>query len=153
VAERGTATNTIVWTDVVGSTEARGRLGEVTADELFRAVERHLTQLVTAHDGRVVKVLGDGIMAAFDAASDAVSAAIAMQRGLTQVAPNLQIRVGIAAGDVSWEDGDCFGLPVIVASRLEGAAEPGQVLVSQVVRWLAGDRAGDRYEALGPRTL
>ncbi len=153
MAERGTATATIVFTDVVGSTEVRARLGEVAADRLFRTHEHQLTEVVTTHDGRVVKAAGDGIMAAFGAASDAVSAAIAMQRGLGQASQDLQIRVGVAAGDVSWEDGDCFGLPVVVAARLQAGAEPGQILVSQVVRWLAGDRAGDRYEHLGPVAL
>ena len=92
-------------------------------------------------------------MAAFDAASDAVRAAVAVQRSLAQTSRDLQIRVGIAAGDVSWEDGDCFGLPVVVAARLQADAQPGQILASQVVRWLAGDRAGDRYEPLGTRDL
>ncbi len=153
MAERGIATATIVFTDVVGSTEVRARLGEAAADQLFRAHERELTEMVTVHNGHVVKSAGDGIMGAFDAASDAVSAAIALQRGLAHRSHDLQIRIGIASGDVSWEDGDCSGLPVVVAARLEAGAEPGQILVSQVVRWLAGDRAGDRYEALGPRQL
>jgi len=153
VAQRGTATATIVFIDVVGSTEVRARLGEVAADQLFRAHERQLSEVVSAHAGRVVTRAGDGMMAAFDAASDAVSAAVAIQRGLVQPSPDLQIRVGVAAGDVSWEDGDCSGLPIVVAARLEADAEPGQILVSEVVRWLAGDRAGDRYEHLGPRQL
>ncbi len=153
VAENGTATSTILFTDVVGSTQLRGRLGEAASDQLFRAHERLLRQVVATHGGRVVKAAGDGIMAAFDAASDAVLAAVTMQREVTAADQPVEIRIGVAAGDVSWEDGDCFGLPVVVASRLEGDAEGGQILVSHIVASLAGDRAGSRYEALGPRPL
>ena len=136
MADRGTATATIVFTDVVGSTQVRSHLGEIEADRLFREHERTLTEVVTTHQGRVVKAAGDGIMATFDAASDAVAAAVSMQRRVSQPAlhhgggADLQLRIGIAAGDVSWEDGDCFGLPVVIAARLEadadGRADPGE---------------------------
>jgi DNA-binding CsgD family transcriptional regulator/tetratricopeptide (TPR) repeat protein len=98
-------------------------------------------------------------MATFDAASDAVTAAVAVQRMVSGTrragadAADLQVRIGVAAGDVSWEDGDCFGLPVVVAARLEDEAEGGQILVSHVVRWLAGDRAGASFVHLGHREL
>ncbi len=159
MADRGTATATIVFTDVVGSTQVRSHLGEIEADRLFREHERTLTEVVAAHQGRVVKAAGDGIMATFDAASDAVAAAVSMQRRVSQPAlhhgggADLQLRIGIAAGDVSWEDGDCFGLPVVIAARLEADADAGQILVSHVVRWLAGDRAGTSYVDLGPRAV
>ena len=68
MADRGTATATIVFTDVVGSTQVRSQLGEIEADQLFREHERTLAEVVAAHQGRV-KAAGDGIMATFDAAS------------------------------------------------------------------------------------
>jgi class 3 adenylate cyclase/DNA-binding CsgD family transcriptional regulator len=153
VTERGTATATIVFTDVVGSTELRTQLGEVASDDLFREHERRLARAVTTHRGQVVKAAGDGIMAAFDAASDAVTAAVAMQQEALRSSPPLSVRVGVASGDVSWEEGDCFGLPVVTAARLQTHAAGGQILVSQVVRWLAGDRAGDPYVEVGPISL
>jgi class 3 adenylate cyclase len=59
----------------------------------------------------------------------------------------------VASGDVSWESGDCYGLPVVTAARLETAAEGGQILVTQVVRWLAGERSTATFEPLGPLEL
>src|SRR5262245_23594182 len=139
-----TSTATILFTDVEGSTETRARIGEASADKLFLDHARRLTSIVERHGGRVLKTAGDGIMAAFDSASEAVAAAIDMQRAVHRQGEEVRIRVGVAAGDVSWEDNDCFGLPVITAARLQAAAEGGQILVSQVVRWLAGERSDAR---------
>ena len=88
-----------------------------------------------------MKGAGDGILAAFDSASDGVAAAVAMQQVVHGIGLrrrlDLVIRVGISVGDVSWEDGDCFGLPVVEAARLEAAAAPGQVLCVALVQMLA----------------
>ncbi len=97
----------------------------------------------------MVKSGGDGVMASFGSASEAVNAAVALQEQVTRSTPALSVRVGIAAGDVAWEDDDCFGLPVVIAARLQATAEGGEILVSHIVRLLAGDRAGDRYEHIG----
>ncbi|HVE94498.1 MAG TPA: AAA family ATPase [Acidimicrobiales bacterium] len=148
-----TATATIVFTDVERSTEVRARIGEAVADRLFLDHERLLVSIVERRGGRVLKKAGDGVMAAFESASDAVIAATDMQRAVTRQNGDIRIRIGIAAGDVSWEEGDCFGLPVAIAARLESAAEGGQILVSQVVRWLAGDRAGAAFEPVGALEL
>lgn len=148
-----TATATIVFTDVERSTEVRARIGEAVADRLFLNHERLLVSIVERRGGRVLKKAGDGVMAAFESASDAVIAATEMQRAVTRQKGDICIRIGVAAGDVSWEEGDCFGLPVAIAARLESAAEGGQILVSQVVRWLAGDRAGATFEPVGALEL
>lgn len=149
----GTSTATLLFTDLVDSTPHRARIGEDNADRLFREVEQMKRAQVAAHDGEVLKTAGDGIMAVFDAASDAVSAAVDIQRQLLRRFPQLAARVGVAAGDVNWSDGDCSGLPVVTAARLEAAAEPGEILVTSVVQLMAGDRADARYEPVGPRTL
>jgi len=153
VAERGTATATIVFTDIVDSAQIRARLGEGPAAELLRDHERELADVVTANRGRVIKVAGDGTMAAFDAVSDAIAAAVGMQQRSTASRSPLVLRVGVAAGDVSWQDGDCFGLPVVAAARLGSAADGGQILASQVVRGLAGVHAADRFEYWRPVDL
>jgi class 3 adenylate cyclase len=141
-----TGTATIVVTDLVGSTPLRSALGEHAADDLRREHDAALTAVVTAHRGRVVKGAGDGVLAAFESASDAVAAAVEMQRTVFELGRRrrvrLAMRVGISAGDVSWEDGDCFGLPVVEAARLEEAAEPGRILCAGIVRALARGRAG-----------
>ena len=148
-----TATATVLFTDVEGSTELRTRLGEGAADRLFLDHERLMAGVVERRGGRVLKTTGDGIMATFDSASEALTAAAEIQRGTTRRWPDLRVRVGLAAGDVSWEDGDCFGLPVVTAARLQASAAGGQILVSNVVRWLAGERSGATFESLGPLTL
>jgi class 3 adenylate cyclase len=144
-----TGTATIVVTDLVGSTRLRSALGEQTADDLRREHDVALTEAVTAHRGRVVKGAGDGILAAFESASDAVAAAVAMQQAVYELGRRhrlrLAMRVGISAGDVSWEGGDCFGLPVVEAARLEEAAEPGRILCAAIVRALARGRAGVEF--------
>ena len=104
-----------------------------------------------------MKGAGDGILAAFDSASDGVAAAVAMQQAVHGIGRRrrleLAIRVGISVGDVSWEDGDCFGLPVVEAARLEAAAEPGQVLCAEIVRMLARGRAGVEFRPVGELLL
>src|ERR1043165_9043289 len=103
-------TATVLFTDLVGSTELRGRLGEETADDLRRKHDRLLTQAVEANNGRVVKGLGDGIMATFAGAADAVAAAVAIQQGTERLnrsgkaAGPLDLRVGLAAGGVAFAD-------------------------------------------------
>lgn len=76
----------MLFTDIVGSTELRARVGEETAEELRRTHDRLLTQAVGANAGRVVKGLGDGIMATFSGASDAVAAAVAIQQAVDRYA-------------------------------------------------------------------
>jgi class 3 adenylate cyclase/DNA-binding CsgD family transcriptional regulator/tetratricopeptide (TPR) repeat protein len=149
----GTATATILFADAVRSTDLRVRLGEIAADRLFRDLQHQLSTIVAGHRGRTVKAAGDGVIAAFEAASDAITAAVAMQQDVHRDLPDVQLRIGAAAGDVSWEDGDCFGLPVITAARLESAARPGSILVTNVVRALAGDRATSRYDPAGSLDL
>jgi class 3 adenylate cyclase/DNA-binding CsgD family transcriptional regulator len=153
MARSGTATATVVFTDVVDSTGHRTRLGERAADDAFSTHERLLRDTVDQHGGTVLKGVGDGIMAVFDAASDAVATGVAMIRATHRTTPDFEIRVGVAAGDVTWDGGDCFGLPVVIAKRLESAAEPGGMLVAAIVRQLAGDRAAVDFEPVAPFDL
>jgi class 3 adenylate cyclase len=152
-----TGTATIVFTDLAGSTELRSGLGERAAGDLRREHDAALAALVIAHRGRVVKGAGDGILAAFDSASDGVTAAVAMQQAVHELGRRhrirLGMRVGISAGDVSWEDDDCFGLPVVEAARLQAAAEPGQILCADIVRVLARGRADVPFGTLRPLVL
>src|SRR5436853_6105445 len=99
----------VLFTDLVGSTELRGRLGEEAADELRRRHDQLLAQAVESKNGRVVKGLGDGIMATFSGASDAVAAAVAIQQAVDRLhwsgkAPMpLAVRVGRSGGDVRFQ--------------------------------------------------
>ena len=86
-----------------------------------------------------MKTLGDGLMATFDAALDAIDCAIAMQQESQRRTAALAIRIGISSGDVRLEHGDCHGTTVVAASRLCASAAPGQVLMSESTRLLAHD--------------
>jgi class 3 adenylate cyclase len=134
----GRTTATVLFTDIVGSTELRGRLGEEAADELRRRQDRLLAHAVEAGNGRVVKGRGDGIMATFAGAGDAVAAAVAIQLAVARlnrfrkVPMPLAVRVGLSAGDVASEGDDVQGTPVIEAAALCGAAAGGEILVAEV---------------------
>jgi len=153
------ATATVLFTDLVGSTELRTRLGEEAADDLRRVHDRLLAQAVEGHAGRVVKGLGDGIMATFAAASDAVAAAAAIQQSVDwhnrrgdQSTP-LAVRVGISLGDVTFEDDDVHGTTVIEAARLCASAAGGQILASDLVRVLVASSHAAGFAPVGPLDL
>jgi class 3 adenylate cyclase len=157
----GTRRSTVIvlFTDLVGSTELRSRLGEEAAEDLRREHDRLVADAVEANRGHVVKNLGDGVMATFAGASDGVAAAVAIQQALDRhnrsdaSAVALVARMGLSAGDVTAEDGDCFGTPVIEAARLCAAAAGGQILVTDVVRLLAGSGGGHPFRPMGTLDL
>ena len=153
----GTQTATILVTDLVGSTALRGEVGEDRAERLRRAHDRALVEAAEANGGTVVKGLGDGVLVMFAGAAEAVAAGVAMQRAVDLLARNerllLTIRVGVSAGDVTLEDGDCFGTPVVEAARLCAAADGGQVLIAEVVRVLARGRGGHEMTGVGELEL
>jgi class 3 adenylate cyclase len=148
-------TLTVMFTDLVDSTGMRVRLGEEQAERVRERHDRLVRAAVVANRGRIAKHMGDGVMAVFTGASDALGAAVALQQDLH--AENLRgrntvllaVRIGISAGDVTVEGEDCFGLPVVEAQRLEAAAQPGQVLVSGLVSALAHGRGGHELRPLG----
>jgi class 3 adenylate cyclase len=142
----------IMFTDVVGSTELLDRFGDDEAHELRRRHFGLLRDALRDHRGQEVKNLGDGLMVAFESPPAAAACGLEMQRAVTSSADTLQLRVGIAAGETVREDDDYFGRPVVVAKRLCDVADPGAVLVSGPVRGLLPDTAVER-EQLGPLTL
>jgi len=148
----------VVVTDLVGSTEMRVRLGEDGADALRRAHDQMLRTAVLGGGGVVVKGLGDGMLAYFAGAADAVTAAVAIQQAAAghsarQPDEALDIRVGIAAGDVTVEGDDIFGTPVVEASRLCAHARGGQIVVADLVRVLGRGRGGHTFTPIGELEL
>jgi class 3 adenylate cyclase len=153
-----TSTVSLLFTDIVGSTELLLRLGEEEYEEVRREHFRELREAVTANRGHEIKSIGDGLMAAFSSAFDALNCAVAMQQAVTrQSAGNpsrkLMIRVGVNAGEPNQEDGDYFGAPVVIAQRLCSSAEGGQILVSDIVRALVGSRGHFELRAVGELQL
>jgi len=110
-----TQTVTVLFTDIVGSTELASRLGPEEADRVRQGHFSLLRQAVAATDGTEVKNLGDGLMAVYSSPSAAVAGAVAMQQAVEQDSrrsdERLGLRVGISCGEVTVEDGDYFGDP------------------------------------------
>src|SRR6185503_4837674 len=137
---------TIVFADLVGSTSLHERLDAESARRLMDRYYRALRAAIDAHGGTVVKLLGDGVMAAFgvprvaeDDAVRAVRGAVAMQqafralagRGPRAGAGGLGLRVAVNTGEVvvSADNTDVVGDPANVAARLQQEAEDGEVLI------------------------
>ena len=137
-----TGTVSLLFTDLVGSTELLDSMSLEQSEELRRSHFRLLRDAVATRRGHEVKTVGDGLMIAFAGASDAVACAVDIQQALerrNRDAPvPLAMRVGIHVGEPVLEAGDYFGLPPTLASRLCTAAAAGEILVSSTVRILAG---------------
>jgi class 3 adenylate cyclase len=153
-----TGTVTLLFTDLVGSTELMDRLGDDASDRLRRGHFAILRAAAAEHHGREVKNLGDGLMMAFPSALAAVACAVRMQQQIaagnaTAEGESIGLRIGLNAGEAISAGDDYFGSPVVVAKRLCDRADPGQVLTSEVVRALVGSRGGYRFTPLGLTSL
>ena len=153
-----TGTVTMLFTDLVGSTELMDRLGDEAGDRVLRQHFAILREVASEHDGQEVKSLGDGLMLAFTSALSATACSVRMQRRIsTSWAEHGGevdgLRIGLNAGEAVSIEGDYFGRPVVVAKRLCDRAGPGQILISDVVRSLVGRRGGYRFIALGAMPL
>lgn len=140
VADDGGAPVTILFTDMEGSTPLTQRLGDEKAQEVLRGHNAAIREALRAHNGREIKHTGDGIMASFQSARRALECAIAIQRALADNDGGVRIRIGLNAGEPVAEDRDLFGTAVQLASRVCSEAEPGTILVSNVVRELAAGK-------------
>lgn len=134
----------VLVTDMVGSTEMRHRVGEAEARRLHQLHETMVGDALTAYRGRQVKGTGDGVMATFVEARDAVACAVAIQKAMSdreRTAPGdvVPVRIGIATGDVVDERGDVSGTTVVLAVRIGARAKAGQILVPDDVREAATD--------------
>jgi adenylate cyclase len=121
----------IMFTDIVGYTAMMGD-DEQKAFRLLRKNRELQKPIVEQYNGRWIKELGDGVMASFNTVSDAVNAAIKIQKACNAV-KDFQLRIGIHLGEVVFENDDVFGDGVNIASRIQGIAEPGKIYVSEPV--------------------
>jgi class 3 adenylate cyclase len=141
---------TVLFTDVVGSTERAADMGDERWRELLAAHHAQVRRQLERFQGHEVKTTGDGFLATFDGPARAIRCATAIRdavRGL-----GLEVRAGLHTGEVELSDGDIAGIAVHLGSRVTEAAQPGDVLVSRtVVDLVAG--SGLKFVDRGTRSL
>jgi class 3 adenylate cyclase len=136
-------TVTVLFTDLVESTELNQALGDDEARRIGRRVEEMAREAVASNRGALIKEMGDGLMAAFSSARRAIAAAREMQMQMRSLHRDgldatVQMRIGLHTGEVIDEDGDLHGETVIIAKRIEGLAPPGGILASETVHGVLG---------------
>lgn len=150
-------TLSVLFTDAVASTALADRVGPDRANTALFEHFAALREAIAANRGREVKSLGDGLMVVFTSAVGAVRCAVQMQQLIERrnrdATDAIAIRVGISLGDVTRDDGDCFGEPVIQAARLCARAEADQILCSELVRLMVGARAASSFAPMGDLEL
>ena len=152
-----TETITVLFTDLVGSTEISYAVSPDAADELLRGHFSLLRRAIADSGGVEVKGLGDGVMAVFRSTSAALSCAVAMQQAVQRdnvgASHQLGLRIGLSGGEATMESDDYYGDPVIEAARLCAHANAGQILATEAVRVMGGRRTPYLYEPVGALEL
>ena len=149
-ADTDRALTTILYTDMVASTEWAATLG----DRRWRnVVETHLTvsqTIIDQHRGRLVRTTGDGVLATFDGPGRAIRCALALKGAIRTL--GIEIRAGLHTGEVEVMGDDVGGIAVHLAARVMAAAGPGEVLVSSAVPPLVTG-SGIEFDDRGEREL
>jgi adenylate cyclase len=143
--EQDSGTITIVFSDIESSTQRATSMGDSAWMKVLSAHNGIIQRQVEKWQGRVVKNQGDGFMLTFGGARRALRAMIEVQHDLEEFARDdpdkgVRVRVGVHTGEVIAEDGDIFGKHVMLAARVGGLAEGGEILVSSLVREIAAAR-------------
>ena len=142
----------ILAADVVGYSRLMGADEAGTLGALKRHREAIFDPAVAAHNGRIVKLIGDGTIVEFGSVVDAVNCALSVQRSSGSLSdagarqPTIVLRIGINLGDVIIENDDIYGDGVNIAARLEPLAEPGGICVSSIVNESVGNRIDVRFQ-------
>jgi class 3 adenylate cyclase len=122
---------TVLFTDIVGSTQLAGQLGDQRWRELLEVHDQTARRWVETFRGRLVKSTGDGILATFDSPVRAIRCAVALAEDLRGL--GIEIRAGLHTGGIELRDGDVGGIGVHIAARVMAAAASGEILVSRTV--------------------
>jgi adenylate cyclase len=145
---------------MVGSTGIFERLGDETAGRFVTQLTTALAKIFEQHNGRVVKLLGDGLFVVFPEEGQALTACITIQERLQEkpvrpggVGRPVQMQMGIDAGEVVEIEGDCYGDAVNSAARLADLAGADQILTSQRVRDALPPEQQEMLRSLGPMYL
>jgi class 3 adenylate cyclase/alpha-beta hydrolase superfamily lysophospholipase len=131
-SERALAT--ILFTDIVGSTEKAAELGDRGWRQLLERHDAAVRRQLSRHRGREVKTMGDGFLATFDGPARAIRCASAVQEEVAGL--GIEVRAGIHTGEVELIGDDVGGMAVNIGARIGALADPGEVLVSSTVREL-----------------
>lgn len=143
--EHDHGTISIVFSDIESSTQRATSMGDAAWMKVLNAHNAIITRHVEKWGGTVVKNQGDGFMLTFNGARQALRAMISVQRELDDYAKahpdqGVRVRVGVHTGEVIAEDGDIFGKHVMLAARVGGLANGGEIMVSSIVREIASAR-------------
>jgi class 3 adenylate cyclase len=141
---------TVLFTDIVRSTERARALGDQRWRELLDQHDQAARRLVDQEGGRLVKTTGDGILAVFDGPGRAIRCAMALRTELHE--RGIEIRAGLHTGEVDLRDQDVGGIAVHIGARIMAAADPGEILVSRTVRDLVAG-SGVALEDRGTHVL
>jgi len=141
---------TVMFTDIVGSTERAAEIGDARWRELLSAHQAEVRSELTRFRGHEVKTLGDGSLATFDGPARAIRCG----QGIAQAARSsgLEVRIGLHAGEVELMGEDVGGIAVHIAARVGALAAPGEVLVSSTVKDLVAG-SGITFEDQGTKQL
>src|SRR5579859_2623436 len=148
---------TVMFTDMVGSTDMTQAQGDRAAQYVVRRHNTIVRNALAQHSGKEIKHTGDGIMASFSSSASGVEAAIAIQRAIDKhnkqnPEQGLHIRIGINAGEPIEEEEDLFGTTVQLAARVCARCDTDSILCSNVVKELASGR-GLNFKSLGAQEL
>jgi class 3 adenylate cyclase len=143
----------ILFADIADSTSLTERLGDSAFRARARELDTSLRSVIRESGGTPVegKVLGDGVMAVFTSARQAIECALLCNAATEGT--GLQLHLGIHAGDVIREGNNVYGGAVNIAARIAGASAPGEILASDVVRGLARTSAGVSFDDRGEHEL
>ena len=139
----------VLAADVVGYSRLMASDESGTLNALNRHREDAFNPAVARHNGRIVKLMGDGTLVEFASVVDAVNCAIAVQRAVaseTQSGPRIVLRIGINLGDIITQANDIYGDGVNIAARLEQLAKPGGICISSVVNESMGGRVSEAFD-------
>jgi class 3 adenylate cyclase len=127
---------TVLFTDIVGSTERAAELGDQRWREVLDAHDRLAERQLARYRGTLVKATGDGLVTTFDGPARAIRCALALRDGLRGL--GVEIRSGLHCGEIERRGPDVSGLAVHIAARVQAVARPGEVLVTRTVKtsWL-----------------
>jgi class 3 adenylate cyclase len=131
---------TLLFTDIVGSTTYFEEMGDIAGREMIQTHNDLLFPIVAAHGGRVIKTIGDSIMASFSDPGRAVAGAVGMQRALAEhnrgqpQQRRIRVRMGLHTGEAVVDNADLFGDMVNTSARVESKADGEEIIISSFLR-------------------